>query len=708
MWRKPETIEEDTSTTEETITTFAKALFEGSNANSGTVYTASVSVSENTTPAIHEATAGLLKSLLERHTLHATDIICALFTSHLNAEYPARAARELLGWQSVPLLCAQEIGAPEQPPGSISSILLVNAADPARADLAPLRGLRGAALLRDDISEEDTNEHLQRELRWLFSEILTRNRLSRDAVLRTIVTVTPDLSLHTARAAAGEVLGASIPLLVAQEIDVAGAPERCLRVLLIARTAQPPQPVYSEPARRLLRPDLPPYVPPTIRILPSEPLQGEISVPASKYYTLRAILAAFLAEGTSTIESPAQSDDTTVLLKACAQLGATINTRYQDGHCTLSIQGVGGQIRPDGPVTIDAGNAGAVLRLLLGICAASPEAITFTTSHPQSLGRRPNDDLLHALAQLGAQIIQRGPAGTLPITLRGNQIHGGLVRLSGKKSSQFLSALLYLAPLLPEDTEIEIIDTLASASFVDLTIHMLQQAGITILTQERARRYLVPGGQRYQSRTVRIPGDYPSAAALLAAVAVAKGEISLYPLAADDPDGQALLDAFTQMGVEISRQGERVTARAEGPLQGIQLDGSAVIDSVPCLAAAACFASTPSRIYNIANLRLKESDRIYELAQELGKMGCQIIPSSDALDIQPVQAIAGGVEVDAHADHRLAQALAVAGLGSTQAITLRNAHQVSKSYPHFFDDLASLGASIQTSEDEEVCSSESF
>ncbi len=679
--------------TGQAIKTWSEALFIKHQA--ANLYTESIAVSGNTVSAIHEATVRMLRSLLERHPIHSSDIICAFFTSDLMADYPARAARELLGWQAIPLLCAQETPSPHTPPGYISSLLLVNALpsadDPRRS---PLRGIRGATLLAG-VSQEQ----MHRELNWLFSAMLARNGLRPDAVLQAMVTATSDLSLADVSSAARKVLGESLPLLVARELDVPHTPRRCLRALLIIQAEQQPQPVYSEPARRWLRPDLPAHrlsaLPQIVQVFPSHPLQGEIAVPSSKYQTLRAILAALLAGGESTILAPAQSDDTDVLLRACQQLGAQIRTSDQHGCHSLRIQGVSGKRRPVTPLTIDVGNAGAVLRLLLGICAAIPAEITFTTGYPNSLGRRPNADLLQALASLGAEILLQGPEGTLPITLRGGRLRGGLVHLSGKKSSQYLSALLYLAPLLGEDLEIEITDTLTSASFIDLTIRLLQQAGITVLTLERYRRYRIPGRQRYQSQTYHICGDYPSAAALLAAVSVAKGAITLRHLPPDEADGEAVLSAFAQMGVKIRRNGTAITASAQESLQGIHFDGSTAIDCVPCLAAAACFASSPSTIYNIANLRLKESDRIYDLAAALNALGCKVVPSEDALNIYPSEEITGGVEVNAQADHRLVQALAVVGLSSRRPITIRNAQHVAKSYPHFFNDLISLGASIE-------------
>ena len=436
----------------------------------------------------------------------------------------------------------------------------------------------------------------------------------------------------------------------------------------------------------------------TVRVYPSGPLRGAISPPSSKYHTLRYILAAFLATGTSKVYYPGISDDTDVLLRACSQLGARISVERQpDGRQILSIHGTGGSLKKPQGGRLDVGNAGAVLRLLLGICAVSTEEITFTTPYPESLGRRPNADLLHALTQLGATVETPTFEGTLPIKIRGGQLRGGKVQVLGKKSSQYISSLLFLAPLLEEGLDIEIVGGLTSASFIDLTVQILEEAGISILTQERYRHYIVPGKQHYQPREYVIPGDYPSAAALLAAVAIAKGEITLANLREDDASGEAILEVFSEMGVQIARTGSTITARSYEPLRGITIDGNKTIDSVPVIVAAACFANSPSRIYNVANLKLKESDRIADLATELRKSGCQLNTTADAFEIPAIEAegIHGGVQVDAHADHRLIEALAAVGLGNKYPITIADAQHVAKSYPHFFADLAKLGAKIE-------------
>lgn len=439
----------------------------------------------------------------------------------------------------------------------------------------------------------------------------------------------------------------------------------------------------------------------TVRVYPSGPLYGTVRPPSSKYHTLRSIVAALLASGSSVIRSPAESDDTDVLVRACQQLGGSLQYSTEpprpDKAPTLLVNGTGGRITAPPGGVLDVGNAGAVLRLLLGICALSPEPITLTTPYAESLGRRPNADLLQALGQLGAVVECESLDGRLPVRIRRGTLHGGKVRVSGKKSSQYISSLLFLAPLLEEGLEIEIVDGLASASFVDLTIQVLREAGISIIMKQQHSHYFVPGGQRYQPLDYTVPGDYPSAAALLAAVAVAQGELTIPNLQAGDEQGQALLEVFSSMGMNITRSGNTIVARVQEPLRGITCAGDAIIDSVPVIVAAACFAGQPSRIYHIANLRLKESDRIYDLAMELNALGCQVTPFEDALEIAPVGTggARGGVTVDAHSDHRLISALTIAGLGCQQPITITNVQHIAKSYPRFFADLRSPGARIE-------------
>ncbi|HET8841837.1 MAG TPA: 3-phosphoshikimate 1-carboxyvinyltransferase [Ktedonobacteraceae bacterium] len=439
----------------------------------------------------------------------------------------------------------------------------------------------------------------------------------------------------------------------------------------------------------------------SVCISPCQGLNGKLLPPSSKYHTLRYLLAAFLAEGASSVYYPALSDDTDVLLAACRAFGSEIKEETQeDGRLILRIEGTGGVLRTPAGGEVSVGNAGAVARMLLGIGTLTPGAVTFTTPYAESLGKRPNRDLLKALTQLGVETTSATPQGTLPVTLRGGtHLHGGSVQISGKRSSQYLSALFFLGPLLPDGLEIEVVDGLTSASFVDLTLEILSTAGITISALQPHERYSIPGRQSYRSGSYVVPGDYPSAAALLGALAATGGTITIDNLGEEDAAGAAILGAFSAMGMELERHGQEIVARVTGPLHGLNLDGNTVIDSVPVIVAAACFAHTPSRIYNVANLHLKESDRLQDLADELNKAGCHVVPLPDAIEVYPVEPgkIHGGVEVEAHADHRLIQALTIVGLGSKRPLTIQQAWHIAKSYPHFFADLITLGAEIVSS-----------
>ncbi len=446
--------------------------------------------------------------------------------------------------------------------------------------------------------------------------------------------------------------------------------------------------------------ELPPVPQPPRRVFirggsarpPAEPVR--IRLPGSKYYTLRFLLVALLAEGESLVRNPALSDDTAVLVRALRPLGATATwERLEPDGWQLRVRGTGGQLRvPPGGV-IQAGNAGAVLRLLLGLGAVLPEA-RFATDHPDSLGRRPNADLVDALRSLGITVEAREPGGLLPITLRGGPPHGGAVTISGARSSQYLSALLFLAPLLGDGLQITVADTLRSAPLVRATLRALAAAGIRAEAAPDLRSFIVPGGQTYRAGIYDVPGDAPSAAALAAAAITAGVLARLETLDAAEEDVRALLAALEQLDAPIAErptEGGGPLVIGPGRLRGARLDGDAIIDSVPVLVTAACFALGESRFENVATLRLKESDRIGDLCAELRRAGCDVEPLPDAIVVRgKPEGVPGGVTVSGHDDHRLVQALAIAALRSEHGLIIDGADAVAKSYPGFFNDLEQL------------------
>jgi 3-phosphoshikimate 1-carboxyvinyltransferase len=437
-------------------------------------------------------------------------------------------------------------------------------------------------------------------------------------------------------------------------------------------------------------------LPHSLYIAPAARIQGAPEVPSSKYYTLRYVLAAALAKGESRVEQPAESDDTEALLRGCLALGAEWQWENEQQRILL-VKGTG-RPRQDQPITINAGNAGAVLRLLLGLGATLPE-VTFITDHPQSLGKRPNRELLDALTALGATYRANGAEGYLPITIYGGKLHGGRVEISGARSSQYLSALLFLAPLIGDSCEIFVVDELKSQPLVRASLQVLREAGIIVEHDATLRHFFIPGGQSYRPRSYTIPGDYPSAAALLALGAVASDPQSVLHLKRLQPGeeiGEALLAAFQAMGADLQRSGDTIMLRGGRPLHSFQLDGDKVLDCIPVLVATACFATGESRFYNIESLHYKESDRINDLCAELRLAGCDVEAQRDAIIVhgQPT-GIEGGAVVNGHHDHRLLMALATVALRSRQGLTLTGVEHIIKSYPHYFEELQRLGVNVR-------------
>lgn len=438
----------------------------------------------------------------------------------------------------------------------------------------------------------------------------------------------------------------------------------------------------------------------------SGPLGGRVVAPPSKNATTRLILAAALADGTSFVRAPATNDDALALIDCVRALGARVES-VPEG---LRIEGVAGAPRmPDAP--LNPGNAGAVLRLLLGTaclveCPGDGAGVRFVTDHADSLGRRPNADLLAALRQLGAEVEGTGPDGRLPIAIRGgrSRVRGGRVRVSGARSSQFLSSLLYLTPLLDGDSEIEVSGahpddpaTLVSAPLIDQTREALRHFGVEIEASPDGLRYRVPGGRRPRACDRRTPGDWPSAAALLSAVAVAGGMVAIDGLADDAQGERRAKDALGAMGCRYSNPEPGVLlAHSNGELRAIDFDGDLATDAVLALEAAACFAEGTSRFRGIANLRIKECDRIAEPLEQLARVGVSSRHGDDWVEIDGrPEGYEGGLEVDCRGDHRVAQMLAIVATRCEKGLILRGAECVSKSYPGFFEDLARMGVKLR-------------
>ncbi|MCY9513649.1 3-phosphoshikimate 1-carboxyvinyltransferase [Paenibacillus apiarius] len=426
-------------------------------------------------------------------------------------------------------------------------------------------------------------------------------------------------------------------------------------------------------------------------VKPTLKLEGEIQALSSKNYTTRYLLAAALADGESTIYYPAHSEDSDAMRRCLRDLGAVL----EEDEEKIVITGFGKAPRLANPNReLNVGNAGAVLRFLMGIAALLPE-VNFVNTYPDSLGKRPHDDLITALEQMDVLVEHR--EGKLPITIRGGEPKGGHIKVSGNVSSQYLSALLFLTPLLEQDSIIEVTDDLKSKVVIGQTLEVLAQAGIHIEAREDLMYYRVQGNQHYEAKTYVVQGDYPGSAAVLAAASVIPSDITVRGLTEDSKQGErAIVDVLRMMGVPLEHTDSIVRIKGDGRLQPVEFDGDAATDAVLAMVAAAVFAEGSSRFYNVENLRYKECDRITDYLTELRKAGAQVEERQAEIIVHGrPEGVAGGVEINAHYDHRVIMALTVVGLRAQQPIRIKDAHHVAKSYPQYFDHLQALGAQVE-------------
>jgi len=427
-------------------------------------------------------------------------------------------------------------------------------------------------------------------------------------------------------------------------------------------------------------------------VTPTPVLQGEMNALSSKNYTTRYMLAAALSDGTSRVYYPARSEDSEAMRRCIRDLGAIL----EEDDEKMTITGFGRQ--PKDVRQLDVGNAGAVLRFLMSVAAFCPE-VTFINRYPESLGKRPHGDLIEALESMNVRIEHNN--GKLPITINGGNPKGGLIRVSGKISSQYLSSLLFMTPLLDEDSEIEVLHDLKSKVVVGQTLEVLEQAGIRIEAAPDRMRFRVPGRQRYEAKDYIVQGDYPGSAAIMAAAAVTQSDVKIHRLPENSKQGErAAVDVLKAMAVPLTHENGVVHIQGNGNLRAVEFDGDEFTDAVLAMVAAAVFAEGTSRFYNVENLRYKECDRITDYLNELRKAGANVEERQSEIIVHGrPEGVEGGVEIDAHVDHRVIMALTVVGLRSKQGLTIRDAQHVAKSYPNYFDHLRALGAQVQLFDD---------
>ncbi len=424
-----------------------------------------------------------------------------------------------------------------------------------------------------------------------------------------------------------------------------------------------------------------------VTIQKTESLKGEVCASPSKSYTQRMLVSAALSNGISKVSNPLIAEDTQATLKAITAMGAQVVMAEECWTVT------GANPLSNAKQPIDCGESGATLRFMIPVAAlaSDPSILVFNGSFE----RRPVEPLLQSLERLGAKAQTRKVGGKDAVFVVGGGILGGETSIAGDISSQFLSGLMFACPLAKVETEITLTTPLESSDYVRMTLDVLSKHEIRTEIHDNFSRIRIPPNQSYKPCDCRVPGDFSSAAFLLAAAAITNSKVQLNNLEFKSLQGdKEILSILKKMGLE----GKVCTNSIEidgtgGLLKPIDVDAKNIPDLVPVCAALACFAEGTSKITGAQRLRLKESDRLKSLYLELGKMGAKIKANESGLIIEGPCKLHGAV-IDPHNDHRVAMACSIAAIGAEGKTTVRNAECVRKSYPQFFTHLKQIGAEI--------------
>ena len=409
-------------------------------------------------------------------------------------------------------------------------------------------------------------------------------------------------------------------------------------------------------------------------------IKGKVRTPSSKSFTLRGLMCAALARGKSEIVHPLASDDTEASINVLSRVGVRVHQK-QD---LWQVSGSGFH-EPD--TELFCGESAATLRFMTAICSLIPGESRLTAG--PSLSQRPIKPLIEALRQLGVNCSCQGE--TAPVIVSGGRLEGGVTKLAGNISSQFVSALLFIAPLAERDVKIRLTTPLESKPFVLMTLDCLGKFGIKVEYTRDLRKFEV-SRQKYKPARYEVEGDWSSASYLLALGALS-GEVEVENLNRESRQGdRVILDFLRDMGASVTTKEASITVR-RSRLTAIRADLSNCIDLLPTMAVLAAAADGVSEFIGIERARIKESNRVSALREGLDRMGIKVIEERNRLGI--VGSRPRGAVIDSRDDHRIAMAFSI--LGSVVGETvITNAECVSKTYPQFWDVLKSIGGEVET------------
>lgn len=422
---------------------------------------------------------------------------------------------------------------------------------------------------------------------------------------------------------------------------------------------------------------------PAREILPvSGPVTGTIRPPGSKSLTNRALIVAALADGESSLTGVLDSRDTQVMIDSLKRLSLSVDQNVAAG--TVRIQGCGGHPTPrEADLWLE--NSGTSIRFLTALCALGEGR--FRLDGNTRMRERPIADLVVALRQFGIDVDCELGNDCPPVVIHGRGLPGGVISIKANLSSQFLSAVLMAAPCASDRVEIRLAGELVSEPYIDMTLAVMSQFGVNVRRPAPGVFQIDP--QTYRASNYDIEPDASAASYFFGLAAVTQGTVTVQGLNANALQGDIhFVRALEQMGCEVVWNDNSVTVVGR-PLKGIDIDMNAISDTAQTLACVAPFATGPTRIRNVAHMRLKETDRVAAVVTELRKLGCNVEEHPDGMTIHPGPLIGGSVAT--YDDHRMAMSFALIGL-RVPGIKIEDPGCTAKTYPTFFEDLERLCA----------------
>lgn len=409
-------------------------------------------------------------------------------------------------------------------------------------------------------------------------------------------------------------------------------------------------------------------------------LHATVRVPGSKSLTNRALAIAALAEGTTTLANALDSDDSRYFMESLQRLGFSVSGLQS----SVTIHGLGGRV-PVPQAELFVGNAGTAARFLTAFVTLGHG--DFVIDGVERMRQRPIADLLDALTQLGANV--ESSTGCPPVRVRADGLPGGRARVTGDTSSQFLSALLIATPYAQSPVELTIERGLNSKPYVDMTLAVMADFGVTV--EHKGYEWFRIAPQRYRAIEYEIESDASAASYFFAAPAICGGTVRVQNISRRSKQGDiAFLDVLAQMGCAVT-EGEgwiEVGTSRDSPLHGVAVDLRDIPDTAQTLAAIAPFAHSPTVIHGIASARVKETDRVAAVCNELRRVGVTVEEYPDGLKIYPCDSIHPAA-IQTYDDHRMAMAFALVGLRA-EGVVIENPGCVSKTFPNYFEVLESL------------------